>query len=844
MKKFLTITGICVVTLLALLLILPFALKGKVGDIVKSEGNKMLNAQFDFETLDISLIRNFPSATVSLENFWLKGTGKFENDTLAKAKELSATVNLFSLFGDSGYEISEILMEDTRLHAIVSEDGSANWDIMKPSDTPEEEVSEEVSPFRIQLENLSVDGLTVIYDDRQSKMYAEIANLDATCSGDFGNERTLLEVKAKTPMLTYAMNGVPFLNKVQLGADMNIDADFQNGTYTLKDNTIELNAIQANLDGWMKQIEEGWDMDVRLNSNKVGFKEILSLIPGIYTKEFKDLKTDGKVEFKAFAKGILKGDSIVPQFDVKLDVKDANFHYPSMPAGIDAINTVIAVKNPGGNMDATTIDIQPFNFVMAGHSFGVTAQLKNPISDLDFRMTAKGKLDLGKVKEVYPMENMTLNGRVDADMRLSGKLSAIEKEQYDQILAEGKLTLNDMALQLTDLPKIDIKHSTFNFSPRYLKLSETTINIGKNDLTFDSQFENYLAYAFQGKTLKGTLNVSSNYLNLNDFLPTEVADSLQITETATTKDTTDHEDNTQTEKPAATQEAASVGLHIPGNIDFRMQTNLKQVLLNKMKFDDINGLLIVKDEKVDMKNLSMKAMGGKVVANGAYATPSKQPASMNGSFALQELNFAQTYTELDVVKQLAPIFAGLKGSYSGNIQIDALLNEQLAVEMESIQGKGSLSTKDLSLSGVKFIDQVATIVNKPSLKNIEVQNLKLDFTIDKGRVTTDPFDLKLGDYTMNLSGSTGLDQTIDYRGKITIPVSSKGKKRMGTVDMLIKGTFDSPKVSIDMASLAKNIAGQLFDSLTGDDKTSAEGDSLKPKKKNIFDKARDLFKKN
>jgi hypothetical protein len=52
---------------------------------------------------------------------------------------------------------------------------------------------------------------------------------------------------------------------------------------------------------------------------------------------------------------------------------------------------------------------------------------------------------------------------------------------------------------------------------------------------------------------------------------------------------------------------------------------------------------------------------------------------------------------------------------------------------------------------------------------MKVKNLKVDFTIDKGRVFTEPFDVKLGEYTMNLSGSTGLDQSIAYAGKVKLP---------------------------------------------------------------------------
>lgn len=74
--------------------------------------------------------------------------------------------------------------------------------------------------------------------------------------------------------------------------------------------------------------------------------------------------------------------------------------------------------------------------------------------------------------------------------------------------------------------------------------------------------------------------------------------------------------------------------------------------------------------------------------------------------------------------------------------------------LDTMQGDGSLSTRDLSLSGVKAIDQIADAVKQPSLKEMKVKDMTLEFTIKDGRVETKPFDIKMGDYNLNLSGST------------------------------------------------------------------------------------------
>ena len=583
-------------------------------------------------------------------------------------------------------------------------------------------------------------------------------------------------------------------------------------------------------------------MDLKLNSNEVGFKEILSLVPAIYAKDFDGLKTEGTASLTANAKGSLQGDSIVPQFNMTMAVKNAMFHYPSLPAGVDQINILAEIKNPGGNIDLTTIRINPFNFRLAGNPFKLVADIRTPVTDPDFQAEAKGILNLSKIKEVYPLEDMQLNGTINADMQLSARLSYIEKEQYERVQASGTIGLTDMQLKIKDMPDVDIHKSLFTFTPKYLQLTETTINIGKNDLTVDSRFENYLGYILKGSTIKGTVNLQSNHLNLNDF----------ITATSSNANETSKTGNSSVVETSPVDTATVSLIHVPDNIDFQMDANLKEVLFDKMSFTDMNGKLIVKDSKVDMKNLSMNTMGGGVVMNGYYSTANVNIPKMDAGFRLNDINFAQAYKDLDMVQQFAPIFENLKGNFSGNMNIQTDLDATMSPVLSTMQGNGNLSTKDLSLSGVKVIDQIADAVKKPELKEMKVKDMTLDFTIKDGRVATQPFDIKLGEYAMNLSGTTGLDQTIDYTGKIKLPASAGDFAKLTTLDLKIGGSFTSPKVSIDTKSMANQAveaiadkaAGELGKKLGLDSTITTNKDSLKEKiKEKATEKALDFLKK-
>lgn len=844
MKKNLKITATVIGVVLILMFLLPFAFRGKLETLVKTEGNKILNAKFDFSDLDISLFRNFPKASVTLSNLRICGTGEFANDTLIQAGEVVAAFNLFSLFGDNGYDISKIQIDNTTVHAIVLPNGKVNWDIMKPDTTTQAstQAASDESPFKVKLEDFIIKRMNIVYDDRQADMYADIRNLNARCAGDLGSERTTLQVEGETESFTYRADGIPLLSNANIYTKMDLDADLVNYKFTFKDNEIRLNAIKANIDGWVAMKDPVIDMDLKLNTNEVGFKEILSLVPALYAKEFAQLKAEGTATLTATAKGTLQGDSIVPQFNIDLNVKNGMFRYPSLPAGVDQIHIQANIQNPGGPIDGTVITVNPFSFRLAGNPFSVIASVKTPVSDPDFRVEAKGLLRLGMIKDVYPLDSIKLNGTINANMQVAGRLSNIEKEQYEQIKASGTIALSDMNLQLKDLPEVQIHKSLFTFTPKYLQLSETTVNIGKNDLTADSRFENYMGYALKGTTLKGTLNIRSNYLNLNDFMQTAPTDS---TAKAAPQGTT--------ATASANQSASASGIiEIPRNIDFQMDANLKKVLFDQMVFTQMNGQLRVKDGKVDMKNLSMNTMDGNVVMNGYYSTADLSKPEMNAHFKLSNLSFAQTYKELNMARQIAPIFENLKGNYSGSLNIQTLLNSDMSPMLPTMEGNGSLSTKDLSLSGVKAIEQIAQAINKPGLKEMNVKDMTLNFTIKEGRVSTQPFDIKLGDYVLNLSGSTGLDQTIDYSGKVKLPASMGGFAKISSIDLKIGGTFTSPKVSLDtksmanqaVESVAEKAVGELGKKLGLDSAITANKDSLKQKvTEKATEKVLDFLKK-
>jgi len=159
--------------------------------------------------------------------------------------------------------------------------------------------------------------------------------------------------------LSYAAGGVALLRDADLTADVTLDADLKNKRFTFSDNRLSLNAIALSLDGWVALADDRTEMDVRVNSSKVEFRDVLSLVPAFYTRDFENLTASGQLTLDAWAKGVLAGDRL-PAFETTLAVRDGSFKYASLPKAVTGITIDARAANPGGTADATTVDVPTF----------------------------------------------------------------------------------------------------------------------------------------------------------------------------------------------------------------------------------------------------------------------------------------------------------------------------------------------------------------------------------------------------------------------------------------------------------------------------------------------------
>lgn len=775
-----------------ILLSIPFFLKDKVTAIIRQELNKQLTADVGFKDLKISLIRNFPNASVSLNDIAIVGRGDFASDTLLVSKDLSLVVNLKSLFGDNGYEIKKFLLSDTRILAHELKDGRVNWDIL-PADTATNDTAS--SNLKLKLQDIRLQRTNITYLSDTAAIAARIVNLNLDLAGDFTADKTLLKTRLAVDSLSFWSEGIRYAHDLSMGFNAEIDADLKNSKFTLANNEMKINAIPLSVNGWVQLLDEGMDMDLKLNTEAVDFKSLLSLIPAIYSNSFDKLTAQGNVSLNGYLAGKYVGETY-PTFDFNLKVENGKFQYPDLPKSVDNVQVMARVSSPGGSLDNMVVDVSRLGFNMGGNPVSAQLHVVQPMSDPDFRLKASGKLDLAMVKDVYPLEKGTeLNGLLLMDVNAAGRMSYVEQNRYENFNFSGNVNVKNMIAKMKDLPQaVSVTNADMIFNNRYLNLSDIRLKIGKNDLNGSGRVENYLAYALRDKTLKGDMKINSTYLNVNDFMG-------------------------ESNAPADT--SSMTVIEIPKNLDLNLSGKFNELIYDKMNLKNAEAAMHIAGGELAIQKMNVNAFGGTMALTGKYSSVDPRQPAVNFDVDMNQISFADIFNQVESLQKFVPVFEKLAGRFNTKLSLNTLLAGDMMPILSSVLSKGNFKAEMVTLKeDVAALSALTQSLKIEKLGNLSLKDIAMAFEIKDGRLETKPFDLKFKDYSMSLGGSTGLDQQISYAGNFRLP-DKLNLGRFQNVGFKIGGSFQKPKVELDL----KNTLNSLLEEEKG--KALKKVDSVK-----------------
>ncbi|HBU77967.1 MAG TPA: AsmA family protein, partial [Muricauda sp.] len=443
-KKALKITGITLLVLLAIIIAVPLFLQGKIEEMIKTKVNNSINATFDFEDADLSLLKSFPYANVELTNLSLVNKAPFEGDTLFASSEIELSMSIKELFksADEPIVIKTLNIDKAKLHIKADAEGNANYDIAKESNEPASTSSEESSSnFTLNMDSYAITNSNITYEDLASGMKLDISEMNHSGTGDLSLEKS--ELKTLTDALvSFEMDSTQYLNRNKINLDALIGIDLTENKYTFLENKALVNQLPLVFDGFVKVNEDNQEVDITFKTPSSDFKNFLAVIPEAYAANIENVQTTGNFEVNGEFKGIVDEEHI-PTFKIAINSENASFKYPDLPKSVRNVYIDTEINNETGITEDTYVNINRLSFLIDEDKFNLNAKIRELMGNTKVNAHMDGRINLANISQAYPMpENYNLKGILNADVTTAFDMASLEKKQYQNTKTNGKASVS------------------------------------------------------------------------------------------------------------------------------------------------------------------------------------------------------------------------------------------------------------------------------------------------------------------------------------------------------------------------------------------------------------------
>lgn len=687
------------------------------------------------------------------------------------------------------------------VNIVFDKNGVGNFDIAIKN-AEEKNKNDKSEPLKLKIQDYTIENYKFTYFDERSKIKLVLDSLNHSGKGDFTSDKLDLTTTSST-VVSFDMDKANYLNKVGLKLDAVLGIDLKNSKYSFKKNKALINQLPLEFDGFIQLLENGQQYDLTFKTPVSGFQNFLGLIPSAYSGSLANVKTTGDFKVEGFAKGILS-DTTVPKFNIAIASNNASFKYPDLPKSVENIVIDTKIVNETGVMNDTYVNLDKLSFRIDQDVFNAKANIRNVAENALVDANLKGRINLGNLSKAYPIKlEKPLSGILDADVASKFDMKSVEESKYERMENSGNMTLTGFKYVDEDNKAIHVNKAIVLFNTTRINLLQLDATTGKTDMSLNGTLDNFYGFVFRNQVLKGNFNLSSNQFAVSDF----------VTDAAPKKD----------EKAPANKEAVK----IPAFLDCTLNAKANTVLYDNLVLKNVSGKVIVKDQKATLQNVKTNIFGGMIAVTGDVSTKETTP-TFNVDLGLNSVDIQQTFTQLEMMKNIAPIAGVINGKLNSTINVSGKLDaKEMTPVLTSINGDliGQLLSTTINEKNSALLSKLDESVSFIDLQKLNLNDLKAALTFTNGRVNLKPFTLKYQDVKVDIAGSHGFDQTMGYSLKFDVPAKYFGKEINNLLAKLspgeankienvpvtanLSGNFSNPKVSTDMKQAMSNLTAQI-----------------------------------
>ncbi|MBB6239236.1 AsmA protein [Pedobacter sp. AK013] len=478
MKKFLKISAITIVSLIALLIVIPYVIPQTITKEITQLINKNIKGEVKFESTNISFFNHFPSLTLNLNEFLLKGSAPFQQDTLIYTKKLALGINLLSLFSKQ-VKIDQFYLDDARINILSDEKGHANYNVYESKKENTQNTSK--SNTAIKIEGIFINNSNLTYSDHSIPMLIRTKGLNYSGKGDLSN--AIFDLKSNlsiNEMDVYYAN-TPYLIKKKINANLITKVNTNSLNLIFDENNLKINSLPIRFVGHFSFLKDGYDIDFRTKAKETDLQNIFTALPSEIADKLEKTKVKGYAEIDASLIGkYIAATHSMPTLSFNMKVRDGSISNPNAPEPISNLFLNLKTKLPGLNKDSLLINMDSLYFNIGKDYVASVTKIKG-LSAPEIYTDTRSNIDLAKWAKVVNMDNLKLKGRLNINLKAHGKYT--KKVQYSGI--------RQVDTVIATVPKFSLKASLADGYFKYpaLPAAIDKINFNINGSNTDGDYK-------------------------------------------------------------------------------------------------------------------------------------------------------------------------------------------------------------------------------------------------------------------------------------------------------------------------------------------------------------------
>ncbi|MBI5477168.1 MAG: AsmA family protein [Ignavibacteriales bacterium] len=780
----------------------------------------------------------FPSFAVSIDKLSISNPPgkKFARETFLSFNNLRLKVNLFSLLKDK-LEINYIIIDHPVISMEVLADGSNNYS-MTEKKSPDGKVQVvKNSGGALLLSNLQIINGEMEFINKKSDIRFVMSGMEQSSevTSQYGARNIVIEGKTSIQKVSYGTMNLWLLIDQPLDGNIKMTYEIDKDILIFDDVKAKLKELPVIVSGSISQLQkEEMIFDMTVSTPGTGMNQLLSLVPADLLKAAKGLSSSGEVKFSTSIKGTL-GEMQTPGAAGSFTVKNGSIQYSGLPKSITKINVAGSFERPevrAGEKPIGKFSLDNFSAALGTNEINGKLGVVN-FEDPGLTASFNGMLNLGEVKEFYPLENGTdLSGTVLGNLQLDGKA-----KNPQSIKANGKIEFRNVSMKTVTSPQpVEKLNGAITFNNQLIESKRLEMNIGESDLSLGFVMKNYLAMVNEDAKKVGgkptaSITLASKQLRTADLIS---------------------EEKPSAEKGNGNKKAETKVMFLPG-VDIDANVSIGRLVTEKFEFTNARGSLNIKDGIINLKNFSINAFDGTVLTKGVLdlRDMKKRPFDFDLDIVGVQANSA--------LSKFTSFGKNIFGKFTMNTKLKGDLNDTLGLNPQTLVGDGKVQIFDGKLQGFALTTKLSEATGLEELRQVDFKNWSNAFSISNGKVNIKDLKINSGAADFSMNGTHGLDGNMDYVLNIKLPASVsdrlklsgvasqlvqlfKDKDNRVSLDFNVRGATTSPAVSLNTKTqedMAKQALEKEKQKLLDEGKKKA-GDELKKKAEEGLKK---LFKK-